>query len=196
VAELLSPSVALDGVDGDFCRSLAAVVAWARICMIVKSDANTRNVFRTRSIEPSAARFEGDEVSLYGARDEMRREVWRVVAEREQHLEAFGVTLPPHDSAFRVLEENGGALVAYFPHQNLCDGAAVLSSDGFFDNNNVPPWDLWIDLLPVPSELLHGGHLHASLLVSWVPHHLVPLAQAGIDVNPEECILFATLPGS
>lgn len=86
----LAPSIALDSVNADFCRSLSAAIAWARICMIVKSDINTCDVFRSRSIEPSAARFEDDDVNLYGERDEMRREVWRVVAEREQHLHAFG----------------------------------------------------------------------------------------------------------
>jgi hypothetical protein len=73
----------------------------------------------------------------------------------------------------------GGRLLAYYPHENLACGAARYSSGGFFDDNNVPPWDLWVEF----SE---------DTLVSWVPPALVDVAQMGIEVNPEECIHWAT----
>ncbi len=50
---------------------------------------------------------------------------------------------------------------------------------GFFDVNNVPPWDTWVCYLD-------------RYLVSWVPPVLEELASAGIRVNPEECIQWAT----
>lgn len=75
----------------------------------------------------------------------------------------------------------GGRLLVYAPQENLADGAAEYVSLGFFDVDNVPPWDTWIVML--------GKHL-----VCWVPPQLIPLAQEGLDVNPEQCILWADDP--
>lgn len=72
----------------------------------------------------------------------------------------------------------GGRLLLYTPSENLACGAAEVSSNGFFDVNNVPPWDIWVSF----SE---------RTLVSWVPPALIDVAQMGIDVNPEECIRWA-----
>lgn len=81
----------------------------------------------------------------------------------------------------------GGRLLVYFPDADLADGAAESVSGGFFDVHNVPPWDTWIALAedqngPAPS--------YAQYVVSWVPQGLVACAQEGIDVNPEECIVW------
>lgn len=34
------------------------------------------------------------------------------------------------------------------------------------------------------------GEMNANYLVAWVPQDFIPLASAGIDVNPEQCILW------
>jgi hypothetical protein len=73
----------------------------------------------------------------------------------------------------------GGRLLLYTPSENLACGAAEASSNKFFDVNNVPPWDIWVDF----SE---------GTLVSWVPPALLDVAQMGIYVNPEACIRWAT----
>jgi hypothetical protein len=78
----------------------------------------------------------------------------------------------------RMQPENQGKLLAYWPAENLADGAAEYSSIGFFDQNNAPPWDTWF-------------HFSNGRLLAWVPNVLVPLVQEGIDVNPEECIQWA-----
>jgi hypothetical protein len=72
----------------------------------------------------------------------------------------------------------GGRLLLYTPSENLACGAAEASSNGFFDVNNIPPWDIWVDF----SE---------GTLVSWVPPALLDVAQMGIYVNPEACIRWA-----
>jgi hypothetical protein len=74
-----------------------------------------------------------------------------------------------------------GRILLYAPDDNLADGAAVYPSKGFFDMNNVPPWDTWVCYV--------GRHL-----VSWVPPVLEELVTAGLEVNPEECILWSS-PG-
>ena len=75
----------------------------------------------------------------------------------------------------------GGRLLLYAPEDNLADGAAEYVSFGFFDADNVPPWDTWVTMF--------GKHL-----VSWVPPQLLRLAQEGLDVNPEQCIVWADDP--
>jgi hypothetical protein len=72
----------------------------------------------------------------------------------------------------------GGRMLLYTPSENLACGAAEVSSNGFFDVNNVPPWDIWVGF----SE---------KTLVSWVPPALLDVAQMGIYVNPEGCIRWA-----
>ena len=72
----------------------------------------------------------------------------------------------------------GGRLLLYAPDENLFDGAAQYTSKGFFDVNNIPPWDTWVCFFE-------------KYLVSWVPPQLVELANQGIDVNAEQCILWA-----
>ncbi len=82
---------------------------------------------------------------------------------------------------FHEHEERGIELKAwlkillYAPEENLADGAAKYSSKGFFDVDNVPPWDTWLTF-------------SNGILLSWVPELLVGLAQNGIDANPEGCI--------
>jgi hypothetical protein len=73
----------------------------------------------------------------------------------------------------------GGRLLLYTPSENLACGAAEASSNGFFDVNNVPPWDIWV-------------HFSEGTLVSWIPPALLDVAQMGIYVNPEACIRWAT----
>ena len=72
----------------------------------------------------------------------------------------------------------GGRLLLYTPSENLACGAADASSNGFFDVNNVPPWDIWVEFAD-------------RTLVSWVPPALIDVAQMGIYANPEACIRWA-----
>jgi hypothetical protein len=82
-----------------------------------------------------------------------------------------------------LVDQGGGRLLLYVPAENLACGAAQSISCGFFDVNNVPPWDIWVDF-------------SGQTLVSWVPPVFVEPAQMGIDVNPEACIRWADLPST
>src|ERR1041385_4141091 len=44
-----------------------------------------------------------------------------------------------------------GQLLVFYPGLSLFDGAAELSSDGYFNFNNEPPWDTWSILVRVQS---------------------------------------------
>lgn len=78
-----------------------------------------------------------------------------------------------------------GRLLAYFPDLDLVDGAAEVESGGFFDVHNTPPWDTWVAYV---EDIQPASSTHRCYLVAWVPRALVQVAQAGIEVNPEECI--------
>jgi hypothetical protein len=71
-----------------------------------------------------------------------------------------------------------GKLLLYIPCENVSDGASRYASNGFFDLYDCPPWDTWLQYSD-------------RTLISWVPEILFPLAQAGIDANPVECIKWA-----
>ncbi len=78
----------------------------------------------------------------------------------------------------------GGRLLVYFPNDNLFCGAAELETDGFFDVDNVPPWDTWVTYI----EKDRCGEYGTEYLVAWIPREFVELADRGIKVNPEQCI--------
>ena len=121
---------------------------------------------RSKLLKPSNdffdTRFENERACL----------VTEVAEKRVEGLSRAGL-IPNNNS-----ESSRGRLLLYAPDDNLFDGAAELQSKGFFDVNNVPPWDCWVI------------YFH-PYLVSWIPQICIDLAQAGIDVNPEQCILWA-----
>lgn len=99
----------------------------------------------------------------------------------------------------------GGRLLLYAPDETLSDGAADVSSGGFFDSDNVPPWDTWVAYIEdIATDPQHGNPwfleafrrdqeitnepMQLAYVVCWVPPCLLEAADAGIDANPEQCI--------
>jgi hypothetical protein len=116
-------------------------------------------------------------------------QVFRVCLERSRRLWASGKqNLSP------VADLCGGRLLAYFPDDNLFDGAAEAESQGFFDVNNIPPYDTWVWMVRNVRSSAYAdgacGEMDANYLVAWVPPDLIQLANAGVAVNPEACILW------
>jgi hypothetical protein len=153
-----------------FRRNVLKTKEWRRAAMLSKeadplSLAQLQSQLRTPTLRPAFALDE------FGSDMSWAEAVAEVVAKRSQLV---SLTSPPEHGA----AEAGGRLLLYVPSENLADGAAQYSSNGFFDVNNVPPWDIWVAF----SE---------RTLVSWVPTALVELTQKGIDVNPEGCIRWA-----
>jgi hypothetical protein len=70
-------------------------------------------------------------------------------------------------------------LLIYQPLETVDDGAAEASSKGFFDVSDAPPWDTWL-------------FYSKGTILSLVPKSFVPMAQAGIDANPVDCIHWPT----
>jgi hypothetical protein len=88
----------------------------------------------------------------------------------------------------------GGRLVAYFPSNNMACGASETESKGFFDVNNIPPYDTWVWIVRSVRHWEQAGRTtgerEANYLVAWVPPDFIALADAGIGVNPEGCIVW------
>ena len=84
----------------------------------------------------------------------------------------------------KIPDDLAGRLLVYFPNGNLACGAAEVETDGFFDIDNVPPWDTWVTYI---QDARHAEY-DSEYLVAWVPRDFVELADQGVKVNPEECI--------
>lgn len=78
---------------------------------------------------------------------------------------------------------NGGRLLLFNPDQSLSDGAASIESHRFFDQDNIPAWDVWICYLNDETS-----STWQSYLICWVPPVLLECVDNGIAVNPEGCI--------
>lgn len=67
------------------------------------------------------------------------------------------------------------------PTDSIPDGASAHESANFFDERDLPPWDLWIGYGRDPAD-------RRWKLVSWVPADCVNRAEAGIRVNAYSCL--------
>ena len=117
-----------------------------------------------------------------------------------QGLEVFCVQNSRHHELWMMgrrdipLAKNlcGGRLLAYFPWDNLACGAAEKASRGFFDVDNIPPFDTWVWLVEETKTVTFPDgsptERQANWLVAWVPPAFLELARRGIDANPEKCI--------
>lgn len=82
----------------------------------------------------------------------------------------------------------GGRLLIYFPNNDLACGAAEQETAGFFDVNNVPPWDTWVTYFQDQQQNIDC--FDNEYLIAWIPPEFVDLANDGINVNPEQCIMW------
>jgi hypothetical protein len=72
--------------------------------------------------------------------------------------------------------------MGYCPDETVWDGASEAVTEGFFNWEDEPPWDLWLGYLVEASG--------RSYLASWVPLSLVKTVEDGIDVNPVACLFW------
>ncbi|AKF10722.1 hypothetical protein [Sandaracinus amylolyticus] len=146
-----------------FAQRLAETIAW---CAPRAGIGDPRRSLRDPQLQPQLL-----------ARDRAQTVAW-LVSRRDRRVR--GEPIPPST------RPASGRLLVYFPDANLSCGAAELETDGFFDADNVPPWDTWISV----HDRAHGCPSYGSMLVCWVPPALVELVDRGIDVNPEQCIVW------
>jgi len=156
------------GDKTDFQIRLAEAIAW---CNPRASSHDPKNCLRNGSWLPSY--FSEDRINLVNS----------VVAARRYCLPEQQIT------PVRFTDDlKGGKLLVYFPDAELSDGAAEVASRGFFDVHNAPAWDTWVGLF---EDDVRGPDLsYKTYLISYVPEPLVKLVNDGVEVNPEECIMW------
>jgi hypothetical protein len=158
-----------------FRQRLAETIAW---CAERGSASDPTGSLRTELLRPAdLIEIEGEYAEVIAE----RRAILRALAgKRAGFLRASGryPSAPAQDIA-------DGRLLLFNPEDTLADGAAEVASNGFFDLDNVPPWDTWV------CYVVEDAERYRSYLISWAPPQLVAMADAGIDVNPEGCILWA-----
>ncbi len=74
--------------------------------------------------------------------------------------------------------------LVYLPGTNLSDGAAASVSNGYFDLENIPPWDTWLMYFP--------AYCGEGKLISLVPPELAEMVDYAMRCNAEECLYWAT----
>ena len=169
-----------------FRKRLAETIAWCHGRSVRR--------LRTPSLKPATLLSQYVDVDssgllLWGSPSTREREATvNSLANRRTHRLADierRLSRPPDDLGH-------GRLLLFDPDGTLSDGAATPESDGFFDGDNVPAWDTWVWYAGDRNFSQGGWTMFASYLVAWVPPQLLELADAGIRVNPEECIRWAS----
>lgn len=63
-------------------------------------------------------------------------------------------------------------------------GASGPETNDFFDDDDVPPWDTWIDVIEVPGLVDRPKRYKTVFLLSWVPEEIANMVDDGIHVMP------------
>ncbi len=82
----------------------------------------------------------------------------------------------------------GRVLVTTAIEESVVDGAASASSSGWFDSNDLPPWDTWFAY----ARLNTRRFTERETLFAFVPRFWEAAAEQGMSVNPVDCIEWAT----
>src|SRR5690349_3791937 len=155
----------------DFLRSLTETVVW---CLQAGNISDPKRSLRT--FEPTYPHLSSQEF-----------QVFCVSLDRSRRLGSIG-----QRNLVPVTDLRGGRLLAYFPAQNLADGYAEEISKGYFDVNNIPPYDTWVWMVENVEKVTRcdgtTDRLPANFLVSWVPPAFLGIADCGVQGNPEDCI--------
>ncbi|MFO0842024.1 MAG: TIGR02996 domain-containing protein [Gemmataceae bacterium] len=108
--------------------------------------------------------------------------VLQVAIARRRALEMAGAA--PSRPAASVA---GGRLLLFDPWVTISVGEAKTYSSGYFDAENLPPWDTWVVQVPEPSpvERQVPGQVTPHYLVAWVPQPYVQRAGLGVQTNHE-----------
>lgn len=149
-----------------FRRSLIETVTWCQLTQPGPPDTG----FRSRELNPEG-NLDPAHYSFSLVESVCRRRAELLKERKATLLHDFG---------------KAGQLLVFYPALSLFDGAAELSSDGYFNVNNEPPWDTWVYFGETPESLEPEDY--RFFLLSWVPDSYLSIAQRGIDANPEGCI--------
>lgn len=172
----------------EFTRHFNLTLAW---CLTRVNFDDPKNCLRSRELRPDLEAFG------YGDDD-----IWihpqlvdQVVRQRQYHFSDSGIS-----NQFQLIANMPGRLLLvaqdYSNHNNLTSDI----TGGFFDYNDVPPWDTWVMLIegnregmtigdwegdwpPTLTSCLGYDGLMCWLLVTWVPEAFCSMVQEAIEAE-------------
>ena len=80
---------------------------------------------------------------------------------------------------------NSGQVLLWAPEWDEFDGNLELQSQGFFDVNDSPPWDMWIGWITHPHDPSEWFG------VSWIPDRYIELIDKARELETAEVVKWA-----
>jgi hypothetical protein len=74
--------------------------------------------------------------------------------------------------------------------ESIPDGHVSAASQGFYDEDDLPPWDTWLYYIEPEKESIGKGY-QPEYLVSWVPSTWIDLAMIGVKEHFLDCMRWA-----
>jgi hypothetical protein len=142
-----------------FKKRLAETIAWRSDRAVASNPAHG---LRSSALRPPGLRM----VARF--RSEMHDVVQAVVDERAFWIHSRHKNLDLLSSGLA----NGRLLLCTSAADSTPDDQVMAASEGFYDDNHLPPWDTWLCYL---------GDKKRQYAVSWVPPQLLRLADIGVE---------------
>lgn len=148
----------------------------------LQNEGDHSGVFRSAELEPAATSVFPDSCHTKPSHDLFVRfkEFISARLSKTSHLPI------PKSVVQAELARPKALLVTDFA-KSLFDGAVTPETNGFINEDCIPPWDCWIDLLK--AETSYGGWC----LVSWIPASLSEQIDFSIEVDAAECMSWLRL---
>ena len=178
-----------------FAWCLAETRAW---CQMQGERDDPVNSLRTPALRPACMEEEVTYCYEWGDGDNKQALLSTLSQKRAEALWQRGQY--PRDTRDGT---QGGRLLISSPEDSDVCGLSVAFSEGFIDDEDVPPWDTWFWYVeeaytesPEYRRACNASQWATTSLahhwLCWVPDAFVPLAEEGIAVNPMGCLVWAS----
>jgi len=155
-----------------FKVTLAETITW---CTERIQPDDPKNSLRSTDIRPPGLRI----------CDRLRLSFGKIVntvsKERRQYINAVS---RDGQEVFKDLA-GGRLLLCTSVTESIPDGVVSNMSKGFYDEDDLPPWDTWIYYLDAGKEYL----------ISWVPPEWIQLANVGVEIHFLDCMRWEEMSG-
>lgn len=116
------------------------------------------------------------ELGRIGAGDDETKIIFDdVLKNRAEELNKLGIK--PADRLKNRLAT--GALLKHMLNETINDGAEEAATDGFFDVDDVPPKDTWVEMVVGDPK-----DYRESFIIAWIPREYIFTAGRGISEDP------------
>jgi hypothetical protein len=159
--------------SAELWRRVSEVELWCSRLETPEVDLARR--FRSASLRPVDISMRGARLQALGANDIYLARVRAVEDLVERREKLLGPSSQRASSFSRAM----GGMLAFNLDACFFDGAVSAETQGFFDDEDLPPWDTWIAY----TERHGAGEAGENVLVSWMPESYRQLAERAIAVH-------------